>query len=192
MHISEGVLNTPTLIAGYAIALPTLAYTMRSLNTQNTLRTAAFSALFLVVSFIHIPLGPSSIHLLFIGILGAVLGRCAFVAIFVALFIQGLMFGFGGIFVLGVNASIMGYAALFTSFIYNLKIKSKFFPPSIRYFLAGFLGVLLGTIFLFFTMWANHLFGAGITVFIGNIPLMIVEGFISLVVLKYLEKLGRL
>lgn len=192
MHISEGVLNTPTLVAGYAVALPTLAYTMRSLNTANLLKTAAFSALFLVVSFIHIPLGPSSIHLLFIGILGAVLGRAAFVAIFIALFIQGLMFGFGGIYVLGVNSSIMGLAALFTSFIYNLKLDCRFFTPSVRYFLAGFLGVLLGTIFLLLVMWANGLLGAGVTVFIGNIPLMIVEGFISLVVLKYLLRIGKL
>lgn len=192
MHISEGILNTPTLVGGYVVALPILGYTLRSLNVDNIVKTAAFSALFLIVSFIHIPIGPSSIHLLFIGILGAVLGQAAFVAIFVALFIQGLMFGFGGIYVLGVNASIMGIAALFTSYIYNLRLDAKFFTPNVRYFAAGFLGVLLGTIFLFIVMSLNGLMGAGVTVFIGNIPLMFVEGIISLIVLRYLARIKKL
>lgn len=192
MHISEGILKSPSLVAGYAVALPVLAYTFRSLNTENIIKTAAFSALFLVVSFIHIPLGPSSIHLLFIGVLGALLGRACFVAIFIALFIQALMFGFGGLYVLGVNSSIMGLSALFSAYVFKLSLKSSFFLRNIIYFLTGFLGVFMASILLLFTMWANDLLAAGVSVLIGNIALMIVEGLISFFILNYLERIKKL
>lgn len=60
-------------------------------------------AAFFVASLIHVPIGPSSVHLLLNGLMGLLLGWPAFPAILVGLLLQALLFQFGGLTVLGVN-----------------------------------------------------------------------------------------
>jgi cobalt/nickel transport system permease protein len=66
-------------------------------------KVAILSSVFFVASLIHVPLGPSSVHLILNGIMGVLLGWTAFPAILVALALQGVLFQFGGITTLGVN-----------------------------------------------------------------------------------------
>lgn len=184
MHISEGVLSPSILVAGYAIAAPAVVYSFKSLNIEKIIKTASFSAVFLLASFIHVPIGVSSIHLLLIGILGVMLGIEAILAIFVALFLSALMFGFGGIYVLGVNTTIMSSGAIAAYLVYRI-IKNK----KIAYFLAGFLGILISSLMLFFVLFIDGQGKAGLTVLLANIPLMFVEGVISFLVLSFLQKI---
>jgi cobalt/nickel transport system permease protein len=58
---------------------------------------------FFVASLIHVPAGPSSVHLVLIGLMGLVLGWTCFPAMLIALLLQSLLFQFGGLTVLGVN-----------------------------------------------------------------------------------------
>ena len=74
MHISEGVLHPQLLVAGNVIATGVLYFSYKKLDVQKLPITAALSALFFIASFIHIPLGPTSVHLIMSGILGAFLG----------------------------------------------------------------------------------------------------------------------
>ena len=64
---------------------------------------AILAAAFFVGSLIHVPIGPSSVHLILNGLLGMLLGWAAFPSIFVALMLQAILFQYGGITVLGVN-----------------------------------------------------------------------------------------
>ncbi len=73
--------------------------------------------LFFIASFIHIPLGPTQIHLVLIGIIGIVLGSSVFLAILIALLLQATLLGFGGLTSLGANLIIM---ALPSFIIYSL------------------------------------------------------------------------
>ena len=67
-------------------------------------RVAILSAGFFALSLIAIPVGPTSVHLLLGGLMGLVLGPAVFVSLFAALLLQAMMFGFGGLTALGVNA----------------------------------------------------------------------------------------
>jgi cobalt/nickel transport system permease protein len=104
-HIPDGVATIPVLAAGAAITVGGLAWGLRALSPERMPRVAVLSAVFFVASLIHLPVGPASVHLILNGLMGAVLGAAAFPAIVVALLLQAVLFGFGGLAVLGVNAA---------------------------------------------------------------------------------------
>lgn len=111
-HIPDGVVTLPVLAAGAAITVGGLAWGLRALSPERMPRVAVLSAVFFVASLIHLPAGPASVHLILNGLMGAVLGAAAYPAIVVALLLQAVLFGFGGLAVLGVNAADMGVPAL--------------------------------------------------------------------------------
>lgn len=90
MHISEGVLNGEMLVAGWVVSGIVSAYGLYKLKLEDIPKTAMLSSLFFVGSFVHIPIGPSSVHLLFNGIIGALGGIQAFLAIGIALFFSSI------------------------------------------------------------------------------------------------------
>jgi cobalt/nickel transport system permease protein len=73
---------------------------------------ALLAAALFVASLVSVPVGPSAVHLLLNGLMGLVLGWAAFPAIVVALIMQTVFFGFGGLLSLGVNAMNLGLPAL--------------------------------------------------------------------------------
>jgi cobalt/nickel transport system permease protein len=112
MHISEGVLSGPVLAGGTVLALGGLARGLRELTADDLPRAALLAAVFFTASLIHINIGPFSAHLLLSGLLGLILGWAAFPVIFVGLLLQGLLFQYGGLTVLGVNTfNLAGPAA---------------------------------------------------------------------------------
>ncbi|MCU0838363.1 MAG: cobalt transporter CbiM [Rhodospirillales bacterium] len=111
-HISDGVLAAPVLIGGAAMAAVLLAAGLRRLDPERLPQAAVMSAAFFVASLVHVPLGPSSVHLILNGLVGIVLGWAAIPAIFVALLLQAFFFGYGGITTLGVNTVIIALPAV--------------------------------------------------------------------------------
>ena len=103
MHIVDGALATPVLVAGSVAAACGVAAGVRRLDADRLPQVGVLSAVFFVGALVHVPLGPSSVHLILNGLLGLVLGWAAFPALLVALLLQAAFFGFGGITVLGVN-----------------------------------------------------------------------------------------
>lgn len=61
------------------------------------------SAAFFIASLIHVPVGPTSLHLILNGLIGLALGWSAFPVLFIALLLQAVFLGYGGLIVLGVN-----------------------------------------------------------------------------------------
>jgi len=102
-HIADGVLSVPVLISGGVIAAAGLAVSLRRLTEDTIPRTAMLSAAFFTSSLVVIPVGPSSVHLLLSGLMGLTLGVLTIPAVAVALVLQALLFGFGGLTSLGVN-----------------------------------------------------------------------------------------
>ena len=78
MHISEGVLNGPVLVAGAAVALAGTAVGLRRLELDRVAQAGMLAAAFFVASLIHVPVGPSNAHLILNGIVGLLLGWAAF------------------------------------------------------------------------------------------------------------------
>jgi cobalt/nickel transport system permease protein len=112
VHISDGVLTAPWLAGGFALAALLLWLAAWRIRDEEIPRIALLTAAFFVSSLIHIPVPPTSIHLLLAGLVGVLLGPRAPLAIFVGLFLQRWLLHHGGFYVLGVNTCIMSVPAL--------------------------------------------------------------------------------
>ncbi|SLM62759.1 MULTISPECIES: cobalt transporter CbiM [Dickeya] len=102
-HIPDGLLSLPILVSDGIIAITGVGLALRRINDRAIPRIAILSAVFFTASLVSMPVGPSSIHLLLSGLMGIVLGMGIFPAVMVALFLQAILFGFGGLTTLGVN-----------------------------------------------------------------------------------------
>ena len=141
MHIAEGVLSAPVLIAGAAAAAVGVAYGLRKIQTDHLMLAGFLGAVFFVASLIHVPVGFSSAHLIMNGLIGAVLSAAAFPVIFVALLLQAVLFQFGGFTVLGVNTATMGLGAAAAGLIFHwISGKSADRHLKAAGFAAGFCG----------------------------------------------------
>ena len=153
MHIPDGMLPAEVCIAGYAgtaiLTWISIRKTLRSSNDSARVvaRASVMSAAFFVVSWIHIPIPPVSVHPILAGLMGILLGWVSFPAIVVGLFFQAAMFGHGGFTTLGINALSMGGGALLAAAVFKmLRGKQKKEASLLPGFLAGFAGVLLAVI----------------------------------------------
>jgi cobalt/nickel transport system permease protein len=187
MHISEGVLSAPVLAAGWAVTVAGLGVGLRKTQAEELPKTALISGVLFLISLVHVPLGPSSIHLTLLGLAGALLGWSAIPALFTALFLQGLLLQFGGLLSLGVNTAVMGSAALAGYGVFRA------IPRQFRLsaaFAAGFTAVMAGAVLvtaaLFFSS-GNLALTAGL-IFAANLPLAVVEGVITVLMVLFLAR----
>ena len=192
MHISEGVLSAPVLLAGWAVTAPAVAAILWRVKQAEIPRIACFSALFFVASFVHLPVGVSSMHLMLSGLVGAFLGSRAILAIFVALFLQGVFFGFGGLSVLGVNTAVIGFPAvlggLFAAAAKAQELKAR--TQKIYLFLAGFVPIVCSMLLLDLVLFISgrEFFAIATLISLEGAILAVLEGIITLFALSFIAK----
>lgn len=116
-HIPDGVLSLPVLATATLAGAGGLVLGVRQLGDRDIPRTALLAAVFFIASSLAVPLGPTSVHLLLGGLIGLLLGWKAFPAIFVGLLLQALLFGFGGLTVLGVDLLNMALPGVFLAMV---------------------------------------------------------------------------
>lgn len=121
MHISEGVLSFPVLVSGWIYTGVGLFFSLKKLHNNEVPKMALLAAVFFVASLIHVPLGPSSVHLILNGLVGVLLGALSLPTLFVGLFLQALLFQFGGLTVLGANTLIVSLPALLAGLVFKWK-----------------------------------------------------------------------
>ena len=207
MHIAEGVLTTQVLAGGGGIAAIGTAVGLKKLDYERVPRVAILSSAFFVASLIHIPVGPSSTHLILNGLLGLILGWGAFPAILVALILQVVLFQFGGFTTLGVNTVNMALPAVIVWMLFNSAVQKATNGKSndqnecsgrrknnsmlfLSGFSAGFIAVLLSGIFTSTTLLlsGSEFLNAAKLIVISHIPVMIIEGIITGSILVFLKK----
>lgn len=192
MHISEGVLGAPVLLAGWAVTAPAVAAILWRVRQSEIPRIACFSALFFVASFVHLPVGVSSMHLMLSGLVGAFLGSRAILAIFVALFLQGVFFGFGGLSVLGVNTAVIGFPAvlggLFAAAAKAQELKAR--TQKIYLFLAGLVPIVCSMLLLDLVLFISgrEFFAIATLISLEGAILAVLEGIITLFALSFIAK----
>lgn len=127
MHIPDGYLGPYTYLALWAIMLPIWAYAGKKMSTELKSRQVPLLALAAAFSFVimmfNIPMpGGSTGHAVGGAIVGIVLGPwAAVIAISVALALQALMFGDGGITTIAANCFNMAVIMPFTAYyIYRI------------------------------------------------------------------------
>jgi len=189
MHISEGILSAPVLVSGAALTAAGTFIGLKKIDYDQIMTVAILTATFFVASLIHIPIGPSSIHLVLNGLLGIILGWACFPAILTALLLQAIFFQYGGILVLGVNTFIMAAPALVCHYLIRPQLKrSKF--RGIFSFIGGFGAILLASLFMALALFFSDLGflrTAQISV-AANLPIMLIEGFITMFTVSFLYR----
>ena len=190
MHISEGVLSAPVLLSGLALTAAGTAIGLKKLDYDQIAKAGMLSAAFFVASLIHVPVGPSNVHLILNGIVGLLLGWAAFPAILVALILQAVIFQFGGITTLGVNSIIMALPAVVCYGLFSPLIQRQHPVAMTAAFACGFLSVFLGAVLvglgLVFT--EENFFDLAAIVIVAHLPVMIIEGLVTALCVAFLKK----
>ncbi|NIZ02358.1 cobalt transporter CbiM [Thalassospira lucentensis] len=182
MHIVDGALAPEVLIGGGVIAVAGLGLGLRKLPIDKIPATGVLSATFFVASLIHVPVGPTSVHLIMSGLAGLVLGWAAFPALFVGLLLQAVFFGFGGLTVLGVNTVNIAMPAVLIGLTFRgLVARSTPKVAAIWGGIAGAASIAVTTIFVAISLGLSGegFIPAAKLVFFAHIPIMIIEGLIS-------------
>jgi cobalt/nickel transport system permease protein len=188
MHISEGALSASVLVAGAAITFAGTAVGLKKLDYDRIPRVSVLTATFFVASLIHVPVGISSAHLILNGLIGLLLGWTAFPAILVALFLQAVLFQFGGLTTLGVNTATMAGPAVLCYYLFGAGARKMKSPlPAVFGFLCGatavlFSGLLVGTALI---LTDRALEKPAFTVVAVHLPIMAVEGILTAVIVSF-------
>ena len=192
MHIAEGVLSPPILAAGYALTAVGTALGLRRLDYDKLMTVAILAATFFVGSLIHVPIGPSSAHLILNGLLGVLLGWAVFPAILAALALLALLFQYGGLVVLGVNSFTMAFSGLVAWYVFLGITRLWPGPRGLRVaaFCGGAVGVLgaglLTALALAFS--DEGFFAAARLLFLAHLPIMLIEGLITMFTVGFIAR----
>ena len=188
MHISEGVLSAGVIATSSIVIAPLIINSIRKLHSDDVSKVALLSALFFVISTIHLPIGVTSVHFMMLGVIGIMLGWHSFTALLIALLLQAMLIGFGGISSLSANTLNTGIGAL-TGF-YLFKLLKDRLPTAVVSFLVGFVPILVASVGIAVAL----LFSSGEflivaqTALLAHLPLALVEGIMMVFLFKTLQK----
>ena len=190
MHLSEGIVEAPVLLAGAAIAAGGVIYGLRAIAPERIMGVAILASAFFVGSLIHVPIGPGSAHLVLGGIMGVTLGWACVPAIGVALLLQAIFFQYGGLTFLGVNTVIMAGPALLCGLLFRPFLSGTQRVQQLAAFAAGFLALALSCLLLaavLVTTDQNFLLTARLLV-LGHLPVMVIEGLVTVFIIRFILK----
>ncbi len=192
MHISEGVLSATVLAAGATLTVVGLAVGLRKIDYEKLPEVAVLSSVFFVASLIHVPIGPSSAHLVLNGLCGILLGWEAFPAIFVGLALQAVLFEFGGLTTLGINTFNMAFPAVLLGFVCRRFVESSsVLVRTIAEFVAGAGSILSAGILVAASLViavGEPMASAAKLIVVAHIPIMIMEGLVTIFVVEFIKK----
>jgi cobalt/nickel transport system permease protein len=182
MHIVDGALSNPVVIGGAIAAAGGIAVGLKSLDIDRIPSAGVLSASFFVASLIHVPIGPSSVHLILNGLAGLLLGWAAFPALFVGLLLQAVFFGFGGLTVLGVNTVNIALPAVLAWLIFGRLITRG--TPLYGAIWGGIGGAFAiaattGFVAVSLALSGDEFLPAAKLVFVAHIPVMVIEGLLT-------------
>ena len=182
MHIVDGALSTPVLIGGVVAAAGGIGLGLRALPLERIPAAGVLSAAFFVASLIHVPIGPSSVHLILNGLAGLILGWAAFLALFVGLVLQAVFFGFGGLSVLGVNTVNIALPAVLVGLLIRpFLTRARPATAAILGGIGGALSIALTTLFVALSLMlsGDEFLAVAHLVFVAHLPIMAIEGLLT-------------
>lgn len=196
MHIPDAVLTssalgTGVLALGWVAAVGGTALGLARLRPEEIPRAGLLTSLFFVVSLIQIPLGVTSVHLVLNGLLGLVLGWVAFPAVLVALALQWLLFGLGGLTTLGINTLNMALPGVLCWYLFRQVVRSAKPPwPILAGFATGVLAILMAAALTAICLgWVGQQFRViSWVVWASESLLAIGEGFVTAAAVGFLRR----
>ena len=190
MHISDGVLPISVAVGACVAGAGLAAWSARRTRSEDLPKVAVVTAAFFVASLIHVPLGPTSVHLIIPGLTGALLGSSAFLSVALGLLLQSLLFQFGGLTALGANALMMGLPALACGWFFQ-KYKGR---TRMRKVVIGGLAGAAGTALAAFILavllatGGEDFLGVARIAILAHVPVIIIEGIVSAFTIGFLAR----
>ena len=182
MHIVDGALSTEVVVGGAVLTAAGLGLGLKQLDVERIPAAGVLSATFFIASLIHVPIGPSSVHLILNGMAGVVLGWAAFPALFVGLLLQAVFFGFGGVTVLGVNTVNIALPAVIVYYICRHGIAQGSTTTAAIWGAVGGAGAIAlttGFVAISLALTGEEFLPAAKLVFFAHIPVMAIEGALT-------------
>ncbi len=186
MHISEGILTTPTgqcvLAAGAVVAAAGTIAGLRRLDEEQIPKAAVLGSAFFVASTIQVPLFGSSVHLILSGLMGLILGWAVFPVVLAGLILQIVFFSIGGPTVLGLNTVIMALPGVICYYLFRGTVcASRRSTVYAAGFAAGAIGVLLGAVLSSAALLlTDRTFTTVVGVFLSaHLPIALIEGLVT-------------
>ena len=188
MHISDGVLPTSVAIASYAVSFAGAAWSLRQVRNEDLPKIAVVTSAFFVASLIHLPFGPTSVHLILPGIVGALLGPVSFLSITLGLFLQSILFQFGGLTALGANALMMGLPAFLCGLLFQGIRGKTVLSHSIAGAICGGLGTAMAATMLacLLATAGEDFVGVAKLALVAHVPVFVIEAAVSAFTISFL------
>lgn len=192
VHLSDGAVTPAWLAGGFAGAAALVAAACWRLRDELVPRVGVLTAAFFIASTIHIKLAllPASVHLILNGLVGVTLGWRAPLAVAVGLALQYLLLAHGGLTTLGVNTCVIALPAVAAGVAYPL-LRRVGVPPFGRGVLLGGAAVAGAAVLNFLALWLGgqeDWSTLARLVLLAHLPVVVVEGLILGVVVRYLER----
>lgn len=198
MHIPDGYLDPAVAAATYVAAIGFLLYALRrvkdSVNSEAVSTLTVLSATIFAAQMLNWPIpGGTSLHFVGGGLAGILLGPwLGFLAMFLVLLIQCLVFHDGGITALGANVLNMAVVSVGLGFLVY-RVAARFLDGRAAGFLAGWLstafaGLICGLELGFST---SFVYGLPVTIPVmggWHLLLGVVEGVITGGVVEYVKR----
>ena len=191
MHLAEGILTPEVLAVGAIATAAGTAVGLYKLDADDLPKVAMMSAAFFVASLIHVPLGPASAHLVLNGLMGLMLGWAAFPAILIALTLQMVFFGHGGLTTLGVNTFAMAAPAILCYLIFHAPMRNASRRTALTIGMAsGALAIASSGCLNALALVASgdEFRAAAGAILVAHVPVMVIEAFVTSSVVAFLVK----
>ena len=167
----------------------TVALALRGIKTEEISKIALMTALFLVGSTIHVPIGPTSVHLSLTGFIGLVIGNRTPMAVLIALLLQLFLLHQGGLASLGANVLIQSLPAMLLGALFRSRLAGANAGVAFGYgFATGVASVAGSTLFLTLLLILSHeryLYTA-FAVIASHFVLMFVEGICTAFAVQFI------
>lgn len=214
MHIPDGFVSPATYLLSAAVAAPLLVVAFKklksSLNDESFSLISSLTAFSFVIMMFNIPIpGGTSGHAIGVAIISILFGPwIAAFCLSVALFIQAVLFGDGGVTVFGINSLSMGFVGAFVSYgIFRLldgKLNQK-----VVLFISGWCGIVSASILVAIVLGIQPMmgvdslgralyfpFGLEVTIpaIVGSHMLFfgLVEGIATVLVVSFVKKISMI
>jgi cobalt/nickel transport system permease protein len=190
MHLSDGVLPTAVAVGSFAASGLCVALSIKKTDGEELPKIAVMTSAFFVASLIHVPLGPTSVHLLLPGLVGILTGWSAFLSIFLGLVLQSFLFQFGGLTALGANGLMMGLPAWFAAWLFRRIGARNATGAVVVAAVASAAAVALAALILaaLLATGGEDFFGVAKIAVAAHVPVLVLEGVISAFVVSFLLK----
>lgn len=190
MHISDGVLSVPVMATGWVGCAGLMAIGLKKTTNEKIPRVAMMSAVFFLASLVHVPLGPTTAHMLLSGLIVLFVGWSATLAIFLAMLLQALIFGFGGVWVVGPNALQVAGPALLVGIPLRGLVLSSGVKSNIAAFAVGTLGAFGTSAMVFGNLYFSNpnMAGAAYLGFISNCIVAAIEGPVTMFAVAWVKR----